>query len=189
MAALITIIPDDARVLAILARVADGLDNREPLLRAWGEDLVASTMHRFTTSTAPDGTRWAPNTEATYLAYLDRLSGSYSKEGQRTGTKRGYADKSGRVAPRGARALMRKRPLIGASKSLSTQIYDRFAGGALEVGSPLVYAAMEQFGGQKSEFPHLWGDIPARPFLGVSAADADKMERTALDYLEGLFSG
>lgn len=32
------------------------------------------------------------------------------------------------------------------------------------------YAAMQQFGGKKSEFPHLWGDIPARPFLPVDQA-------------------
>jgi len=33
------------------------------------------------------------------------------------------------------------------------------------------YAAMMQFGGTKSEFPNLWGDIPARPFLGISEDD------------------
>lgn len=33
------------------------------------------------------------------------------------------------------------------------------------VGSNKPYAAMMQFGGDKSEFPHLWGDIPGRPYL------------------------
>lgn len=42
---------------------------------------------------------------------------------------------------------------------------------ALEVFSSLEYGAMMQFGGTKAEFPHLWGDIPARPFLGISFAD------------------
>jgi phage gpG-like protein len=27
------------------------------------------------------------------------------------------------------------------------------------------YAAMQNFGGTKAEFPHLWGDIPARAFF------------------------
>lgn len=27
------------------------------------------------------------------------------------------------------------------------------------------YAAMMNFGGTKAQFPHLWGDIPARPFM------------------------
>ncbi len=29
----------------------------------------------------------------------------------------------------------------------------------------MVYAAMQNFGGTKAEFPNLWGDIPARPFF------------------------
>lgn len=43
------------------------------------------------------------------------------------------------------------------------------------IGSPINdYAAMMQFGGTKEEFPFLWGDIPDRPFLGIS--DDDKTE-------------
>ena len=41
----------------------------------------------------------------------------------------------------------------------------------LEIGSTMEYAAMMQFGGTKAEFPWLWGDIPARPFLGLSSED------------------
>jgi len=41
----------------------------------------------------------------------------------------------------------------------------------VEVGSPMAYAAMMQFGGSKARFPHLWGDIPARPYLGLSEDD------------------
>lgn len=37
------------------------------------------------------------------------------------------------------------------------------------VGSNKPYAAMMHFGGDKSEFPHLWGDIPSRPFLPMDA--------------------
>lgn len=33
------------------------------------------------------------------------------------------------------------------------------------VGSNKVYAAMMHFGGEKQEFPNLWGDVPARPYL------------------------
>lgn len=189
MANAITITIDDARVLAVLARMANGLDDPEPLLRAWGEDLVESTKQRFAAGAAPDGSRWAPNTEATYLAYLHRLSGSYGKDGQRTGVKRGYEDKAGRVAARGSAAVVSKKPLIGEGKSLSTQIHYRTEGHTLFVGSPQVYAAMQQFGGEKAEFPNLWGDIPARPFLGISDSDAEGMERTAVDYLAQLANG
>jgi phage virion morphogenesis protein len=50
--------------------------------------------------------------------------------------------------------------------------YQIFGNEGLAIGSPMEYAAMMQFGGTKSEFPNLWGDIPARPFLGVSDNDA-----------------
>ncbi|WP_416739240.1 phage virion morphogenesis protein [Pseudomonas sp. NFX71] len=36
------------------------------------------------------------------------------------------------------------------------------------VGSNKPYAAMMQFGGEQADFPHLWGDIPGRPYLPMS---------------------
>lgn len=49
--------------------------------------------------------------------------------------------------------------------------YQLIDSSTLEVGSPMSYAAMMQFGGTKEEFPYLWGDIIARPFLGLSNQD------------------
>ena len=37
------------------------------------------------------------------------------------------------------------------------------------VGTNAPQAAMMNFGGKKAQFPHLWGDIPARPFMPVGA--------------------
>jgi phage virion morphogenesis protein len=57
---------------------------------------------------------------------------------------------------------------------LKRQIFYQLTGtDTLEVGSSLPYAAMQQFGGTKAEFPWLWGDIPERPFLGVSDDDKE----------------
>jgi phage virion morphogenesis protein len=65
----------------------------------------------------------------------------------------------------------RNNPLVEHG-DLSRQIHYALIGeDTLEVGSSLPYAAMQQFGGTKSEFPWLWGDIPARPFLGISDDD------------------
>jgi len=56
--------------------------------------------------------------------------------------------------------------------SLGEQIHAQLLGNnTLAVGSSMEYAAMQQFGGSRSEFPNLWGDIPARPFLGISGDD------------------
>ena len=72
-----------------------------------------------------------------------------------------------------AATLARKsgsKPLVNHG-DLERQISYAVSGDVLEVFSTQAQAAMMQFGGTKAEFPHLWGDIPARPFLGVSAAD------------------
>lgn len=65
------------------------------------------------------------------------------------------------------------KPLKGKTDALRQSIrYTLLGSGkAVTVGSDLPYAAMQQFGGTKERFPHLWGDIPARPFLGRSDAD------------------
>lgn len=68
------------------------------------------------------------------------------------------------------------RPLTGETGELMDTIHWQLQGDdAVEIGSPMEYAAMQQFGGAKAEFPHLWGDIPARPFLGISDDDRDTM--------------
>lgn len=54
---------------------------------------------------------------------------------------------------------------------LADSITSQSDGFAMEIGSNLDQAAMMQFGGTKAEFPHLWGDIPARPYLGISGQD------------------
>jgi len=55
--------------------------------------------------------------------------------------------------------------------ALLQNIYPQAGADFVEIGSGEPYAAMMQFGGQKEKFPHLWGDIPARPFLGISEDD------------------
>ena len=72
------------------------------------------------------------------------------------------------------------KPLVGETRSLANLINFDVGSDRVSIGSPMEYAAMQQFGGTKSEFPHLWGNIPARPFLGLSSAD----EREVLDIIE-----
>ncbi len=42
---------------------------------------------------------------------------------------------------------------------------DGFAG--VGVSAQVKQAAMQQFGGKKSQFPNLWGDIEARPYIPI----------------------
>lgn len=61
---------------------------------------------------------------------------------------------------------------------LNRSITYNVSGQSVEIGTDEKYANMMQYGGTKTDFPWLWGDIPARPFLGVS--DTDKAEINAL---------
>jgi len=183
---MIEITVDNRAVLEALRRLHARLEDMRPALLEIGEDLTESTKRRFETGTGPDGQRWASNTQATLEAYLNQISGVYEvKTGKRTGDKKGWYLKDGRAGAKAANALAGKKPLIGESKALSTTIHYQVHGNTLAVGSSLPYAAMQQFGGSKGEFPHLWGDIPARPFLGVSAEDRAAMLATLRHYLGG----
>jgi phage virion morphogenesis protein len=163
---------DSQNVLAALDRLTKATANPRPALLAIGESLVTSTKQRFETSTAPDGTRWQPNRQATYLGYLGSAKSNHRKDG--------------RINSRGTDKVMGKKPLIGKSGALGQNIDYALDENGLRVGSSLEYAAMQQFGGKKSRFPNLWGDIPARPFLGVSAADETMIVSTVTDYLRGV---
>jgi len=82
----------------------------------------------------------------------------------------------------------RNQPLTGEG-SLGEQIHAQLLGNnTLAVGSSMEYAAMQQFGGTRTEFPHLWGDIPARPFLGISEDDKDKILDIIRAHLEDAVS-
>lgn len=74
------------------------------------------------------------------------------------------------------------KPLID-TRTLSQGIHHEAGADFVEVGSNTVQAAMMQFGGTKAQFPHLWGDIPARPFLGISDADETALVALVEDYL------
>ena len=78
-----------------------------------------------------------------------------------------------------------RRPLFGPSGMLSQQIFAVPGPSSVEVGSNRVYAAMMQFGGSRAAYAHLWGDIPARPFLGVSETDRAGILAIVGEWLEG----
>lgn len=140
----------DSAAQAVLDQLAQRATNLRPALLEIGEDLTAITKDAFKTSTSPWGERWAPNTEATILAHLAKFSGSYSK-------------RTGRITAAGSRRTINKKPLIGETRSLSTTIYSRVDGNTLTVGSPMLYAAIHQFGGPAGKGKKV--EIPARPFL------------------------
>jgi phage virion morphogenesis protein len=132
----------DDEITIGLAALQGRLSNMKPVMEEIGEYAVESTKLRFKAGKAPDGSTWQAKSPGTLASYGAR--------------------KSNRVDVR---------PLFGPSGILSSQIFAEADADSVEWGSNRIYAAMMQFGGTKSAFPHLWGDIPARPFIGVSEDD------------------
>ena len=139
----------------------------QPLMADIGQELVNTTRRRFETSTSPEGEKWEPNSDVT----VSRLIGDNMRK------------KDGSLNKRGEQRVAGKKPLIGETRSLSTEIHDAVGPATVTVGSNKVQAAMMQFGGKKADFPHLWGDIPARPFVGLSSADRHEVAELALEHL------
>lgn len=72
--------------------------------------------------------------------------------------------------------------LLQGDGDLLDTIFGEQRGDDAVVGSPMVYAAILQNGGQDVGKP----DFPERPFLGVSDDNADEIEDVVITYLEGL---
>lgn len=75
------------------------------------------------------------------------------------------------------------RVLEGESNELSKQFSYSASNDSVEWGSLMVYAAMQNYGGTKAEFPHLWGDIPGREFIGMNDDDEDEVLAVLADHL------
>jgi phage virion morphogenesis protein len=169
---------DDQGANAAFTRLEQAGLNPRPALLLIGEYMVDATKRRFQESRAPDGSAWAPNSPVTYTNLLGRFRGSSGKDG--------------RLTKSGGNRAMGKKPLIGETRSLSTTINYRADTAAVEIGSPMEYAAVQQFGAKKGQFgrtkrgaPIPWGDIPARPFLGVNSDDWAAIREIFNDYLTG----
>ncbi len=167
---MISIEVDDRSVLAALRQLSSKSSNLANVLADIGEHLTETTKRRFDTSTAPDGTKWAPNTQTTILQHLGAYKGSYTK--------------AGKISSKGISRVTSKKPLIGETRSLSSTINYLVNGNqSVEIGSPMIYSAMHQFGGHKTDYPNLWGNIPARPFLGLSDDDRRNILDILAEYL------
>ena len=125
-----------------------------PAMKDIGEYLLRTTRERFADEKGPDGTPWAPLSEHTKRRKKRNV--------ERVLTEHGY---------------------------LGGTLAYRAGPQEVEVGSPLVYAGTHQFGAEKGAFgsgggsPIPWGDIPARPFLGLSDDDREEVVNILGDFL------
>lgn len=161
---------DASAALASLRRVEQAGLRLRPLMVAIGEALTESTKQRFSRGEGPDGVRWLPNSPVTIVRYLEGFSSSFSR-------------KTGKITAGGQRRLAGKRPLAGESGALATTINYAADDDGVSIGSPMIYAAVQQFGAAARSFggKSPWGTIPARPFLGLSADDERSILELATD--------
>ena len=159
MAALII----DAKGIGEVQRRLDTLvrvgTDLSPAMRDIGEFLMQSTKDRFVEEEDPEGSAWHPLSDATKAK------------------KRRNVDK-----------------ILTRDAYLRNVVYQA-EGDSVRIGSPMIYAGTHQFGAEKGSFgstgrgsPIPWGDIPARPFLGLSDDDrdgvADIIRRFIIDEIE-----
>ena len=166
----ITLELDVAPVLARLDQLlrALGPGGLQAPLAEIGEDLVESTKQRFATSTAPDGSRWAPNSMATIMGMLEGSSGNFRKDG--------------RINNKGATRVANKKPLV-ASGILQDTIAYQVEGDSLFVGTNRLLGEKNPVSPAVHQFGSKDGSIPARPFLGADDDDVRAMLEVLERYL------
>ncbi|NAW33235.1 phage virion morphogenesis protein [Halomonas alimentaria] len=134
----------DARpVLSALAELAHRIDDPQPAFREIGEYLDMAHRDRWDAQRAPDGSPWAPLSDVT--------KARKKKNADRVLVLDGYL-----------------RDTLRYQESATELLF----------GTDRVYGAVHQFGARQGAFgttarggPIPWGDIPARPWLGIGSED------------------
>ena len=133
------------------ALIETGLD-LTPVMADIGEQLLNSTRQCFSDQVSPEGEAWSPLSHVTKARKKKNKDKILTEEGR-----------------------LRRLLSVQAGKDY------------VEVGSTRIYAGTHQFGARRGAYgatrrgtPIPWGDIPARPFLGVS--DGDK--KTILEIIQ-----
>lgn len=147
---------DDENARTALAELARLIGNPEPALRDIGAYLERSHDERFAAGEAPDGSKWAP------------LSESY----------------------RAIKPQHRDKVLV-LEGHLRNSLHYQVEDDGLLFGTDRIYGAVHQFGAAKGSFgttqrgsPIPWGDIPARPFLGLSDADREEIAAILEEHIQ-----
>jgi phage virion morphogenesis protein len=144
-------------------RVVDGLDDTSGLMADMAQYLYNAARDNFANERSPDGIAWAPRSPATLEAYR-RQGSPWGRILQKEG---------------------------GLFDSLATESGRDFA--SVFVNRP--YGAVHQFGAAKGAFgktkrgaPIPWGNIPARPFLGVGEKQEEDIKAIVEEWFTGLGS-
>ncbi len=135
-----------------------------PVMKQIAGHLAASTQQSFEREAAPDGTPWAKLSPVTVAQ---------------------------RIKKRGSLPVK----ILEDTGQLQKSILEDWDSTSAEVGTITEYATTHQFGASKGQFgrgnyktkkgsfPIPWGNIPARPFLGVAAEQERQIQQDVLDFI------
>ncbi|MDK3072760.1 phage virion morphogenesis protein [Sedimentitalea sp. JM2-8] len=161
-----------------LQRVAAALGDMTPVMADIGELLLASTQDRMLRGEQPDGQAFAPRSPVTLERYA-ALGFSFGGPLHLTGEMRGQlATESGSDFARiGSNAIQAVVMQFGASQ------------GAFGAAIGRTRPTDKRPTSQDYFFPIPWGDIPARPFIGISEQDETDILAELEEWLEGQAEG
>lgn len=161
---MITVEINDDEVEAALRELERRLTDMNPVFEVLGDLLEDSTEKRFDEGVSPDGIPWAPKAQATIDAYA----------------RRGLTVSS--------------KPLHGPNLDtlpLRKSFFHEASRDQLLLGTNKIQAAVMHYGAAKGAFGQTsrggsipWGDIPARPFVGISDTDRSAIIETIEEWLE-----
>jgi len=159
---------DDRLVGAALARLRLHLEDLSPALDEVGNSLATSTRHRFETQQAPDGTPWEPSASG--------WANTTAEESGKTLVGRGHLRDSNTHLVDGDRLLVGNDLVYGAAHQFGAKIEPKG-------GSHLVFKVGDAFVKVSSV------ELPARPYLGIDAADRDEVDQIVEDFIRDGLGG
>lgn len=171
------------KALTFLRRLGEHIDDLSPLFGQIGDHLIESTQDRFAAQQAPDGTPWAP------------LSPAYARRKKKNADKILVLDAILRdtlaynAGPRelefGTNRIYGAIHQFGGKiqhAARSQQAYFRQDGRTGLVGNRFVSKSRSNFAQWVTIGAHTT-EIPARPFLGISAEDENEILKLLRDYV------
>lgn len=152
----ITITVDDKEVMQGLRELQQRIGNLKPAFIEIGQHLERTTDARFDSMSAPDGSKWEDLSQATKA-------------------RKKFPNK-----------------ILQESGMLRDSLHFVADANSLEFGTDREYGAVHQFGAKEGAFgrnkrgsPIPWGDIPPRPYLGLSSEDVERINQIIADHLVG----
>lgn len=146
----------DKAVLEAMQNLQRAGADLRPAFEDIGEHLLVSHHDRWATQKSPDGVPWEP-LSGTTLALKNR-----------------NRDK-----------------ILVLNGHLRDTLRYQATSTTFAFGTDRIYGAVQQFGAKAGAFgkyrgrPIPWGDIPARPYLGIAADDHEEILAILSDHLEG----